>query len=117
MLIISTITDDTLESNEALVVLLETSDPDVNIGLNATTITIGNDDCKQHKTYAFIVRLSLLISSPVVTLSFEMEQYSSEEGDSVTVCVVLSGQTERDVAVRISTIDGSAQGCSSELFS
>ena len=45
-IIISTTPEDILESNEALTVLLETSDTDVNIGLNTTTITIGNDDCK-----------------------------------------------------------------------
>ena len=45
-----------------------------------------------------------------------MEQYSTEEGDNVTVCVVLSGQTERDVAVNVSTADESAQGCISTFF-
>ena len=39
-----------------------------------------------------------------------MEQYSTEEGDNVTVCIVLSGQTERDVTVRVNTADGEAQG-------
>ena len=39
-----------------------------------------------------------------------MEQYSTEEADNVTVCIVLSGQTERDVAVKISTVDEEAQG-------
>ena len=68
------------------------------------------------RCYVFNVRLPLLISSPVVTLSFEVEQYSTEEGDNVTVCVVLSGQTERDVAVNVGTMDGSAQGCSSTYF-
>ena len=45
-----------------------------------------------------------------VTVSFEMEQYSTVEGDDVTVCIVLSGQSERAVAVRVSTAEGEAQG-------
>ena len=43
---ISTLSDNTLESNETFVVLLATSDPDVNLGANSTTITIQNDDGK-----------------------------------------------------------------------
>ena len=45
-----------------------------------------------------------------VTLSFELEQYITEEGDDVTVCVELSGQTERNVTFRVNTVDGDAQG-------
>ena len=43
---ISTLPDDTVESDETFVALLTTSDPDVIIELTTTTITIQNDDCK-----------------------------------------------------------------------
>ena len=39
-----------------------------------------------------------------------MEQYSTVEGEDVTACAVLSGQSERDVSVIVSTEDGEAQG-------
>ena len=51
----------------------------------------------------------IIIIFEAVTVSFEMEQYSTVEGDDVTVCIVLSGQSERDVAVRVSTADGEAE--------
>ena len=43
---ILTLPEDILELNETLVVLLETTDQDVNLGLSTTAITIQNDDCK-----------------------------------------------------------------------
>ena len=43
---ISTLPEDILEVNETFRVLLETRDPDVNLGLSTTAITIQNDDCK-----------------------------------------------------------------------
>ena len=39
-----------------------------------------------------------------------MEQYSTVEGEDVTVCAVLLGQSERNFSVRVSTEDGEAQG-------
>ena len=39
-----------------------------------------------------------------------MEQYSTVEGDDVTVCIVLSGRSERDVVASVSTADGEAEG-------
>ena len=49
MLTISTAVDDILEINETFVIVLATSDPDVNLGLNKTTITIENDDSKWYR--------------------------------------------------------------------
>ena len=46
----------------------------------------------------------------VVTLAFEVKEYSAVEGDGVTVCVVFLGQSERDVEVRVSTADREAEG-------
>ena len=57
-----------------------------------------------------IIQQNLIIIFAAVTLAFEMEQYSTVESNDVTVCVVLSGQSERDVAVRVSTADGVAEG-------
>ena len=54
-----------------------------------------------------LIRLILFTD---ITLSFEMEQYVTEEGDNVIVCVVLTGQSERDVAVTVSTADGDTEG-------
>ena len=41
-----------------------------------------------------------------------MEKYTTQEEGEVEVCVVLTGQAERDVIARVSTADGEAQGCS-----
>ena len=43
---ISILPDGILESNETLTAVLITSDPDVNLGLNTTTISIQNNDSK-----------------------------------------------------------------------
>ena len=52
----------------------------------------------------------IVIIFTAVSLAFEIEEYNTVEGDDVTVCVVVSGQSERDVAVRVSTADGEAEG-------
>ena len=64
---------------------------------------------RHHNVYKYNLTNHYSVFS-VVTLSFEMEQYSTVEGEDVTVCVVLSGQSERNVSVRVSTEDGEAQG-------
>ena len=47
-----------------------------------------------------------------VTLNFEQSVYSAEEGDgsSVSVCVTLSGTSQRTVTATLSLVDGSAEG-------
>ena len=53
-LTISTISEDILEVNETFRALLETGDPDINLGLSTTTITIQNNDCKYYMASQFI---------------------------------------------------------------
>ena len=50
---ISILPDNILESNETFVVVLESGDPDVNLGLNTTTITIVNDDSELYKALCY----------------------------------------------------------------
>ena len=54
---------------------------------------------------------------PEVVIGFEETVYPAEEGDEVEVCVVLvSGELERDVVVRVSSADGTATGECSARF-
>ena len=46
---ISVADDTTLEMSETFTVTLATSDPDVMLGNNMTTITITDNDCKLHQ--------------------------------------------------------------------
>ena len=45
-----------------------------------------------------------------VTVGFEQLSYPTEEGATVTVCAMLSGQIERDVFVTLTTVSGTADG-------
>ena len=40
----------------------------------------------------------------------DQDTYIGEEGTSVTTCVVLSGELEREVMLELSTVDGTAIG-------
>ena len=52
-----------------------------------------------------------------MVIGFEETVYPSMEGEEVTVCVVLvSGELERDVVVRVSSADGTATGECSARF-
>ena len=54
---------------------------------------------------------------PEVVIGFEETVYPAMEGEEVTVCVVLvSGELERDVVVRVSSADGTATGECSARF-
>ena len=47
----------------------------------------------------------------VVIVAFLQLQYAVNEGDGqVEVCVILRGQTERDITVTVSTMSGIASG-------
>ena len=45
-----------------------------------------------------------------MTVGFGQLSYSAEEGTTVTVCEILSGQIERDVFVTLTTVSGTADG-------
>ena len=50
-------------------------------------------------------------SLSVVTVTISQQFYTVGEGDGeVEVCVILRGQTERDVTVTVSTMSGTASG-------
>ena len=101
-----------LEINETYLLNLSTADVDVILKPISTTVTIVNDDGKLQKIlfysdsdYGFIV------NSPVVSLKFSQPSQAIGEGDGhVEVCVILRGQTERDITVTVSTMSGTASG-------
>ena len=108
----SVLADMILEINETYLLNLSTTDEDVILKPISTTVTIVNDDGKLQKIlfysdsdYGFIV------NSPVVSLKFSQPSQSIGEGDGhVEVCVILRGQTERDITVTVSTMSGTASG-------
>ena len=104
--------DSRVEDPEEFTVTLNSTDPDVMPG-PPSTITIVDDDGEDNHV---IVRKRcpnlFILFSTGVTIGFENETYSSDEGQgSVEVCArVIDGGLQRDVEVALVTQDGSAVG-------
>ena len=108
------INDDVLEDNQTFNVVLSTTDSDILLDIASTTITIVDNDGKIHSSLPslsvpFQVCVHCFISD--VTVGLQQSSYSvSEDDQDLMICVILSGQFEREVVVSICTEDGSALG-------
>ena len=86
----------------------------VMLGADTATVVITDNDSELHVArHSNYCTLTVSIpSSPDITIGFENETYSSDEGQgSVEVCArVIDGGLQRDVEVTLITQDGSAVG-------
>ena len=84
------ISDDVVEPDETFLVLLNTSNLNVDLVQNSTTVSIIDDD--------------------IVTIDWSLAPYTvTEDGTSVRVCVeIVQGNITRPVAVSYSTSNGTA---------
>jgi len=64
-----------------------------------------------HTLYVFQCRSTLILPVSDVTVGVQQVSYSVREADGlVMVCTILTGETQREVLVNLTTLSGSAQG-------
>ena len=106
------IDDNVLEDNQTFNVVLSTADSDILLDPSSATITIVDNDgntCSALSTLSAPFQVHSFISD--VTVGLQQSSYTVSEGDQdLMICVILSGQFEREVGVSVGTEDGSALG-------
>ena len=113
---VTIISDIFVEFDETFELLLSTSDEDIALLPNSTTINIVNDDCKSPLPMSSFSTLTHFVLHPLTldaNVTLQMAEYEVLEGDDevATVCVELTeGVLERGVTVAVSTNDDTAIG-------
>ncbi len=125
---ITSIEDTILENSEFFGVVLSTEDPDVSVLPDRAIITIQDDDgeasncpavapydCRDiHAAKCLIGYCQSLVVFCVVyavlTIGFENTAYTTDEGETLEICVIRFGPLEREAIVRVTSREGSAEG-------
>ncbi len=52
----------------------------------------------------------MLYTYAVVTIGFENTAYTTDEGETLVICVIVLGPLEREAIIRVTSKEGSAEG-------
>lgn len=114
---ISIFDDDVLEDTESFFVVLGSVNEDVKSdpGRDNASVFITDDDGEGWASVAshlaFICKDIVMLSLVVVTVGWKQQMYEVIEDEGLqNVCIILTGETDRAVQIRIETIEGTAAG-------
>lgn len=115
--IISIFDDDVLEDTESFFVVLGSVNEDVKSdpSRDHASVFITDDDGEGWASVAshltFICKDIVVLSLVVVTVGWNQQMYEVIEDEGLqNVCIILTGETDRAVQIRIETIEGTATG-------
>ena len=85
--------------------------PGVSIGLQHLSYSVGEGNMAHTLYICFPKSPLILLPFSDITVGFQQVSYSVREADDrVMVCAILTGDTQREVLVNLTTLSGSALG-------